>query len=210
MQLCSSSTSILRLNLSTYAAGVSLEPLENGVIPGLPDNDTFGQINPNVAVVENVSPVLPGKAVHLSPQVTNAAVMELKTAPHDIPEQYRIGWRGMRNSIDTSPTNIILRDDAGREALRIRISDNRLEFISDQPESNPHFQFSTLSTHDVAITLEMSGAPAARIQVDEPDGRTYQTPRLGLVDSDFRKLEVIEVHSAGEYLIRDVVVVAQN
>lgn len=193
---CASENTLLSQNVDAYAPGL-LEQQENS-IPEDPKGDSADVIVPQAEVTTDGPDSLIGKRLRVSGRV------EFHTRMHDVPDLYRIVWRGVRNSTSGNPTNIRLQDANHRNAVVLRFENDTLEVLGAEGDESPTAHVSSSDFHDVIIRIQMAGAPFVRVEVTQ-GGETLVTPLpLGLRNKDFSRLSVIQVDSedAGDYYLQ--------
>ena len=143
-------TGLLNMNLDLYEDDTSMEFVGSN-IPGVPEGDHVLNVIPEVVIRSDGTDLMDGNSL----QVTGSIDYRLKD--HDIPDQYRILWRGVRDNHFAPRTHIRLQDANGRNALIIRFENDDLIVLSEDAEDNPVPSFSTTAVHEISIELNMNG-----------------------------------------------------
>ena len=197
---------VLRVDQDRYSAGTSLQSLQGSVILGPPDGDRFGLVVPPASISDD-GPGTIGRAVRIGDRI------EFIAQAHDAPDRYQVVWTGAREATTSGVslrgvTQVILRDDAGDEALRIRYQFNQLEIIWDGDSPGP-VTLQPSVPHEVSVVLHMRGATsAADVTVTQGDTVILSRPNLSLIDGEFTRLEVVEVRTDVDYYMKDLIAVA--
>ncbi|MFP7570414.1 hypothetical protein [Marivita sp. S2033] len=188
---------ILRVDQDRYSNGFAL--LRSTTILGPPEEDSIGEIRPPVRITD-ATPFDMGRAVLIGDRA------EFLTDPnHTVPSRYQIVWTGARTSVSDAVNNIILRDDDGREALRIQYTLNRIDAIwADDVGLAPGTLNASLP-HEVRIILYMTGVKRADVTATRDGEVLFQRTGIELIDSGFSRLDAVEVRSQTDYFMRDLV-----
>lgn len=197
-------TGILRVDQDRYNDGTSLQFLQGSSLVGLPDGDRIGLVVPPAFVTDDTSEGL-GRAVRIGDRIEFTTVND-----HSVPDRYQIVWTGARLSQSQAVTNIILRDDAGDEALRIRYQLNEIDVIwGDDVGLAPVFQ--PHIPHEVRIILHMNGAAAAAdVTITQGITVILDSKNLDLIDREFSRLDVIEIRTQTDYEMKDLIAITQQ
>lgn len=190
---------VLRVDQDRYNHGATLQ---NGTILGPPQGDFFENIVPPAFVTDD-TPGDIGRAIRIGDRILFSTVSD-----HAIPDRYQIVWTGVRSSVGQAVTNIILRDDAGDEALRVRYQLNDIDVIwGDDVGLSPAFH--SQAPHEVRIILHMNGAStSADIIITQGSSVIMDRRNLDLIDREFSRLDVVEVRTQTDYHMKDLVAVA--
>jgi hypothetical protein len=200
-------STILSANLSQYNNGTDLANVSQN-IPGTPNGDFVTDIISPVVVTSGGTTLLNGNKLRVNGRVN------YRPAEHEVPQQYQVVWRGLRDNHSATPTFIRLQDSSGRNAVVLRFERDRLT-ARNAPDSEASFAMNR--THDVSILIFLQGAiRRVRVSITEQDQGTaiplYTSQPLDLMDTDFSRLDVVQFESASDanYFVQDLRVLVNN
>lgn len=196
------SAQVLSSNLSQYADGTSLE-LVGSNIPGDPTGDRTVNVIPEVIVTSGGTDLMNGHKLRV-----NGGRVDYRTAEHEVPNRYLITWRGVRSSFSNTPTNIRIQDASERNAVVLRFEGNQLIVRTEDDGENPRPTFSLTRAHQVRIVVDMRGpSGSVTVHVSEEDNVLFDSPPLGLLDSEFSSLHTIQLESGtgATYFLQNLV-----
>jgi hypothetical protein len=184
---------ILSSNLDEYRDGTALA-LDPGSrdIPGDPDGDLTTNAIPSVFVTASGTDRMTGHELQIG-----GGRIDYRPADHDVPDTYVITWRGVReNRTSSAQTDIRIQDSAGRNAVIVRLEENRFTVREGGGVQVPQEPYSASLPHDVQITLDMGSNPiGVFVRAQEGGAILYDSPRLELLDPEFSSLHTIQIES---------------
>jgi hypothetical protein len=183
---------ILSANLHQYNNGTDLANVGQN-IPGAPNGDFVTNIISPVVVTSGGTNLMNGNKLRVNGRVS------YRTIQHEVPRQYQVGWRGLRDNHSTTPTLIRLQDSSGRNAVVLRFEGNQLFVRTEDERQNPPAVFAMDHTHEVSIIINLQGARKTLVGVITEEGARqplFSSPPLDVLDDDFTSLHAVQFESA--------------